>query len=138
MKLTLTTTTRLPKWPIWAITLVITWLLLILANTVLTKLKHIGAPKTLCLFKHITTMPCPTCGITRATIATWHGNYVAAFMFNPFMVLLCMIVILQLLLGICIKRKITLSTTTKERYILLSITALLFLCNWFYLFKQQY
>ena len=39
--------------------------------------------KTLCLFKTITTIPCPSCGSTRAIMEIIHGNIYNAFYWNP-------------------------------------------------------
>jgi len=36
----------------------------------------------LCLFRRITTLPCPSCGMTRAFVALGHGDLHAALGFN--------------------------------------------------------
>lgn len=36
-----------------------------------------------CLFKRITTLPCPSCGTTRAIVALSHGNLLASLLLNP-------------------------------------------------------
>jgi hypothetical protein len=38
---------------------------------------------TPCLVKHVTGMPCPTCGATRAALAFIQGDVGAAFLLNP-------------------------------------------------------
>src|SRR5215831_16780479 len=38
-----------------------------------------------CLLRHVTGIPCPTCGATRCALAFAHGNLEAAWMRNPFM-----------------------------------------------------
>lgn len=36
-----------------------------------------------CLIKHITNIPCPSCGSTRSVISITKGNFVEAFDLNP-------------------------------------------------------
>jgi hypothetical protein len=36
-----------------------------------------------CLFKNLTGMPCPSCGITRSIIQFYHGHFEAALLINP-------------------------------------------------------
>lgn len=38
---------------------------------------------TLCLFKTITGVPCPSCGSTRATLEIYKGNFYNALIINP-------------------------------------------------------
>lgn len=41
-----------------------------------------------CLFHFITNVPCPGCGMTRACLSITHGNFMQAYMLNPFAFLL--------------------------------------------------
>ncbi|MBI3921066.1 MAG: DUF2752 domain-containing protein [Armatimonadetes bacterium] len=43
-----------------------------------------GLPVNLCLFKWITGVPCPGCGLTRSVTCLSHGHFAAAFHFHPF------------------------------------------------------
>ncbi len=44
-----------------------------------------GVPSVnLCQFKLATGLPCPGCGLTRATILMAHGDFTRAWMYNPF------------------------------------------------------
>lgn len=36
-----------------------------------------------CIFRKLTGIECPGCGMTRATYAALHGNFAQAFWFNP-------------------------------------------------------
>src|SRR5262245_61593799 len=47
----------------------------------------IPADHTLCLFKNITTVPCPSCGLTRAMVYLVDGNTADAVMTNPLVIL---------------------------------------------------
>jgi hypothetical protein len=37
----------------------------------------------LCLFKNLTGMPCPSCGITRSIIQLYHGHFTESLLINP-------------------------------------------------------
>jgi hypothetical protein len=37
----------------------------------------------ICLFKHATNIPCPSCGTTRSVISLLEGNFMAALWINP-------------------------------------------------------
>jgi len=40
-------------------------------------------PVDLCLFKHLTGMPCPTCGLTRAVCHALQGDLMTSLSFHP-------------------------------------------------------
>ena len=42
-----------------------------------------GVPVTICLFKKITGIPCPSCGTTLSVLALIKGNFYEAFAANP-------------------------------------------------------
>lgn len=49
---------------------------------------HISSPQqevgfSLCVFKHLTHLPCPACGTTRAIISLSEGNWYKALYTNP-------------------------------------------------------
>ena len=44
----------------------------------------LGLPWPRCVFHDVTGFPCVTCGMTRATIQFFHGHFLAAFRWNPF------------------------------------------------------
>jgi hypothetical protein len=46
-----------------------------------------GLPTPLCPLHALTGIPCPTCGMTRATTALLHGHPVEALQWNPLMTL---------------------------------------------------
>ena len=37
-----------------------------------------------CIFKHFTHLPCPSCGSTRAVLLLIQGDFLGAFLLNPF------------------------------------------------------
>ena len=40
--------------------------------------------QSFCIFKHITGIPCPSCGSTRATLLLFHGEFGKSISLNPF------------------------------------------------------
>jgi hypothetical protein len=81
MTLHLHKTSRLPYWPGWAVGVVLGWLALVgVAEWVSWTL---GQPLELCLFKRLTGLPCPTCGMTRGVLAFLGGHVGLAFAYNP-------------------------------------------------------
>lgn len=65
-------------WPAVALAVYVLAHALVLALPAL----HDHAP-TLCLFRAVTGVPCPTCGSTRATLALASGQLSLAFRYNP-------------------------------------------------------
>jgi hypothetical protein len=53
-----------------------------------------GAP-TLCLWRHLLGVECPGCGMTRALSAALHGDFAAAWSYNP-----AVVVVLPLSIGL--------------------------------------
>ena len=61
-----------------------------------------------CLFKQITTIPCPSCGTTRSVIALTNGNFSEAIGINPLGYVIATIMLLTpcwIALDFVIKRK---------------------------------
>ncbi|MDP5097171.1 MAG: DUF2752 domain-containing protein [Flavobacterium sp.] len=48
---------------------------------------------TVCLFKKVTTIPCPSCGTTRSVLQLSHGNLLSAILLNPFGILVALIML---------------------------------------------
>jgi hypothetical protein len=49
---------------------------------------------TVCLFKKVTTVPCPSCGTTRSVMQLSHGNFLSAIFINPFGIIVGLIMII--------------------------------------------
>ena len=49
---------------------------------------------TVCLFKKVTTVPCPSCGTTRSVMQLSHGNFLSAILINPFGIIVALIMII--------------------------------------------
>jgi len=47
-----------------------------------------------CLFKRITTIPCPSCGTTRSVMSILQGNFADALYWNPFGLILTLVLLI--------------------------------------------
>jgi hypothetical protein len=52
-------------------------------------------PIEVCLIKHLTTIPCPSCGSTRSVIALTKGNFIEAISINPIGYIIAVIMIVS-------------------------------------------
>jgi Protein of unknown function (DUF2752) len=52
-----------------------------------------SAIHSVCLFKEITGLPCPSCGTTRSLVLLMHGEFRESLMMNPFGMLLAVALI---------------------------------------------
>ncbi|MHC4666369.1 MAG: DUF2752 domain-containing protein, partial [Planctomycetota bacterium] len=68
-------------WPVWALLVVCAWLSL--GCTAVWLSSHLEQPLSLCLFKRVTGVPCPTCGFTRGALCVLRGQVGQAWLYNP-------------------------------------------------------
>jgi len=87
----------------------------------------------LCLFKRITGYPCPTCGTTRGVLALLNGEFIKAWLYNPMVFSIGLIVSLDLLFKFIFKRKIKISLSKNEKKIVWIAGILIFFINWIYI-----
>lgn len=57
------------------------------------QVSHLSEPG-ICLFKQVTTIPCPSCGSTRSVLSLLKGDLAGAFYWNPFGVLLISVLLI--------------------------------------------
>ena len=105
-----------------------------LAGLVVARLltvKHAGRVPELCVFRRVTGMPCPSCGLTRATIAAAHGDFGSSVRLHPLgpVALLAMALLpLARVAGFTpVERYLRASSTPEGRGALLAATAILLL-----------
>lgn len=57
---------------------------------------HVGGHEGqgVCLFKHVTHIPCPSCGSTRSVLALLHGDVWQALLLNPFGVIIMSVLVI--------------------------------------------
>jgi len=49
----------------------------------------------ICIFKHFTTIPCPSCGSTRSVISLLNGDILGSLLWNPFGLILVAIMVIS-------------------------------------------
>lgn len=98
----------------------------------------LGLPWPSCAFHNLTGLPCVTCGATRCTIALLHGDFLTAWLWNPFVFLiLCGVALFDLYaLTVLILRvpRLRIAVCTERakkrtRFVVVAALAL----NWIYL-----
>jgi hypothetical protein len=98
----------------------------------------VGLPWPRCMFHELTKLPCVTCGMTRCGIQFFHGHFLAALKWNPFVfAVICGIIAFDVYaLGTLIARtprlRIRLSTQRAKTFLRISVISVLVI-NWAYL-----
>ena len=93
-------------------------------------------PLTLCVFKGLTGLPCPTCGSTRALGRLFALDFPGAFAMNPFTTLVAVLVAAWALLDLALLprgRALDLELPKPLAFALRVGALVLFLANWVYL-----
>ena len=67
------------------------WLLFLKLEPV----KNSGLDLTVCVFKRVTNLPCPSCGTTRAVSYLFKGEIVKSLFLNPFGIIVAVIMIVS-------------------------------------------
>lgn len=123
---------RLP-WPLWSFALVALWLLLGSANLLLSAAtkRHVE----LCLFKHVTGCPCPTCGFTRGMLSLLHGHPVQAWLYNPLLFSILSVAGVVVLLSLLSGKTLRIALTSRERLAGWGVLSVVFAANWWYVIR---
>jgi Protein of unknown function (DUF2752) len=93
-------------------------------------------PLTLCVFKGLTGLPCPTCGSTRALGRLFALDFAGALAMNPFTTLVALVVAAWALADLALlptRRAVELDVSPRLGFALRVGALLLFLANWVYL-----
>ncbi len=135
MRLHWARTHRVPRPPVWALALVGTWLLLVLAGVLL---ERAGAPQgETCLLHRLTHHPCPTCGSTRVLMGFAEGDWRGAVRVNPLVALGLVAGLLGLGLRLASGWVLRFDVTRLERHLLLALGLSLLLGNWIWVLRVQ-
>lgn len=95
-------------------------------------LLHVVGGWGFCWFKAFTGVNCPTCGLSRSILALLDGNLFAALSYNPFMLVLTIAVLIQILSPLVFRKRLVLSLPPAGIKAGLVLLAALFLANWLY------
>lgn len=130
MKISLVHVPRRPPWPIWAVAVVMVWLVLVCAAVFVSSLN--GRQVELCLFKYLTHIPCPTCGSTRGVLHLLHGRLFTAWLYNPLVFSAGLLYLGSIGMRMLFARAVRITLSQRERRIAWLIAAVLLLANWIY------
>lgn len=133
MRLELIEVPRRPPWPLWAATLCVAWLALV-ATAVYLSAAH-GLTVALCTFKHVTGLPCPTCGSGRGVLAALGGRAGAAWLYNPLLFTVLGAWAVAILLRLLFARAVRLQLAPPWRRTAWLTLAALLLANWAYVIR---
>ncbi|HEX4653361.1 MAG TPA: DUF2752 domain-containing protein [Candidatus Udaeobacter sp.] len=98
----------------------------------------VGLPWPACVFHQLTGLPCLTCGMTRCAIQFFHGHFLAAFQWNPFVfAVLCGVIFFDAYALVTVaartpRLRIHFSTQRAKRFVRVSVISA-FALNWMYL-----
>lgn len=88
---------------------------------VLTSQKSEGIPVNVCVFKHVTGIPCPSCGSTRSVVSLVQGNIGQAIYTNPLGLVVASIMVIipfWIMFDVGTKRKTLLDAYNKTEAII--------------------
>ena len=121
---------RLPKWPLWAVLIVLVWST---CGTALIWLSaYFNRPVQLCLVKRLTGIACPSCGFTRGAISLLHGHPAQAWLYNPLLYSVLALFSAAIAVQIIWARRLRISLTNTERSAAWIVVGTLFFANWAY------
>jgi hypothetical protein len=125
---------RTPGVPLWALGLSALWGSGVVVLRLLVP--EDGSRSSPCLFRHVTGLPCPTCGGTRAAEGFLHGDVGAAFSWNPLLSTFAVLALAVLVCRVATGRSPTLGLGARGRRTAWIATAVLFFGNWAYLLAR--
>lgn len=114
----------------WFIGGVSIWLVLVLSVHLLNVFT--GREIILCGFRHVTGVPCPTCGSTRAVASLLTGHPAEAVFYNPLVVVLLTIGAGVLVLRLVWHRRVLVVLSRRERIFAWLVFIVLLGLNWWH------
>lgn len=130
MKIEFVHVSRYPKWPLWAVLIVLMWLAL--GGAALWLSSYHDRVVSLCLLKRVTGQPCPTCGLTRGVLSLLSGEPGQGWLYNPLLFSVLALFIAVTGIRILFARGLRIRLTGTERAIAWLLAAILFAANWAY------
>jgi hypothetical protein len=91
-----------------------------------------GDQTSLCMFRNVTGVPCPTCGATRMVMAAAEGRFSDALAFNPALAFGLIVMTLWLIIRIGFRRAVVLSLPSGWRVALWITLAAIVMLDWGY------
>ena len=110
----------------WAVAIVVVWLGLVWVT-------HRWAPDTtLCHFKRVAGVACPTCGLTRGVTTMLDGDVAGGLRYNPFVLGVGLVFLAVMAVRLLLARTPRLELSVTEKRIAWGALAALFFANWAY------
>ena len=126
-------TSRIPRWPMWAVALMVLWLVLQGVTAYLSV--RAGRHVVTCPLKRLTGVPCPTCGATRGAMRLARGEVFGALSCNPLLFAVLSILVILLSIRLISARTLRLAMTRAERRVAWAVCTILLLANWAYVIR---
>ncbi len=130
MKIDVVQVCRRPQWPLWAVLIVLVWLAL--GGGAVWLSLRLDRVVSLCLFKRVTGLPCPTCGLTRGILCLLRGRPDQAWLNNPLLFSVLILLIAATGIRTLFARSLRIHLSRTERVIAWLLAAVLFAANWAY------
>ena len=130
MKIALQCCGRRPAWPLWAVGVFALWVAVGVGTILLSDAA--GREVTLCAFKRVTGVACPTCGVTRSAGQAIQGHVGSAFLHQPLFVIVVAVVIALTGLRVVFRRRIRLEMTPATRRVCTGAFVAAAVANWVY------
>jgi hypothetical protein len=124
---------RRPDWPWWSIAVLALWLALGGVNLLLAA--SAGRQISLCLFKRVTGVPCPTCGFTRGSMQFLAGHPIQGWLYNPLLFTFLGGWVALLAIRVFLGRRPVAHPNRVERRAAWIAFAVLFTANWLYVLR---
>jgi len=131
LNVTLQKVPRRLDWPWWSVAIVLGWLGLVAASVALSQAK--GFEISLCMFKKLTGLPCPTCGATRGCLSILHGHIIDGWLFNPMLFTIFGLWVASVALRLGFGRAVKFNLSRRQRIISWIAITVMVLVNWAYL-----
>jgi len=106
------------------------WLLLILISYLVRNVN--SSLVSLCWFRNIFNIKCPTCGSTRIVVNLMRMRILQAFLINPLVFAFSLVIIFYLALRTFIGKDVDFIMSKRERTFTLVFFILIFFLNWLY------
>ena len=134
MKVSWERSSRLPRWPLWAVVAVGVWAGMAGAAAALGP--GAAAGHSACPFKEVTGVPCPSCGAGRAATALGRGRVIEAIVLNPLLTAAGGAMMLWLLARLAAGRRLKVALSRRERLAAAVAGVAALAANWIFLICQ--
>lgn len=121
---------RRPQWPVWAVIVVLVWL--VLGGATLWLSSYYDRAVSLCLLKRVSGLPCPTCGFTRGVLSLLNGRPGQGWLYNPLLFSVLVLGILATGIRVLFARAVKIRLTRVDLVIAWLLAGVLFAANWAY------